>query len=226
MSAAVILVAAGRGERLGKGPKAFALLAGQSLLLRSARVFETSPAIGAIVAVVPRDLKGDAASQLATLAKLSAIVAGGARRQDSVLEGLRALGSSFDGVVLVHDAARPFVDAALVERVVSGATRNGSAVPVAPVADTMKRIDGNRIVETLDRGQLAAAQTPQGFAYRTLLDAYEDAARAGATVTDESMAVERCGGSVYVVDGSPFNRKITTSEDWAWAEPLAQSASR
>jgi 2-C-methyl-D-erythritol 4-phosphate cytidylyltransferase len=222
MSAAVILVAAGRGERLGKGPKAFVALAGESLLRRAARAFEESAGISAIVAVVPQDMVEAARAQLAPCSKLGTVVAGGARRQDSVLAGLRALPKDWDGVVLVHDAARPFVDREVIERVIDGATRNGSAVPVAAVADTMKRLVGDRIVETLDRGELAAAQTPQGFRYTTLLEAYEDAERSGATLSDESMAVERRGHPVYAVAGSPFNRKITTVEDWAWAEPLAR----
>lgn len=221
MSVAAILVAAGRGERLGKGPKAFVKLAGQSLLLRCARVFEEAPSVGVIVAVVPLDLKSEARAQLAPLAKVSAVVAGGDMRQDSVLEGLRSLGSDFDGVILVHDAARPFVDVDLVERVSFAAARNGSAVPVAPVLDTMKRISGDRVIETLDRHTLGAAQTPQGFRYTLLRNAYEVAVASGATVTDDAMALELRGEPVYVVQGSPFNRKITTLEDWAWAEPLA-----
>ncbi len=226
MSAAVIIVAAGRGARLGKGPKAFAELAGESLLVRSARAFEAAPAVGTIIAVVPREKLGDAAAQLSSVRKLAAVVAGGERRQDSVLEGLRALGPDYGGVVLVHDAARPFVDVELIERVAAGAADKGSAVPVWFLADTVKRVKDERIVETLGRDELRAAQTPQGFAFRVLLEAYEDAARNGVVVTDEAMVVERRGNPVYVVEGSPLNRKITTAEDWAWADSLLAGARR
>jgi len=219
MTSLAILVAAGRGERMGLGrPKAFLELAGEALVLRSARVFDEAPSVGAIVAVVPEAELDAARAVLAPLRKLLAVVPGGERRQDSVLAGLKTVPDGFEGVVLVHDAARPLVDVGLVEAVAREAEGAGAALPVLPVVDTVKRVRDGLVVETLDRGQLGAAQTPQGFRYALLVEAYEAALRDGLTVTDEAMAVERLGAPVVAVPGSPRNRKITTPEDLEWAE--------
>jgi 2-C-methyl-D-erythritol 4-phosphate cytidylyltransferase len=227
MQALAILVAAGRGERMGAGrPKAFRDLAGEPLLLKAARVFERAPSVGAIVAVVPSDEVEAARDLLAPLQKLRAVVAGGSRRQDSVLEGLKRAPEGFDGVVLVHDAARPFVEVPLVEAVLRAAAESGAALPVLGLVDTVKRVRDGRVVETLDRSELGAAQTPQGFRFRVLVEAYEAAFRDGITLTDEAMAVERLGVRVTAVPGSARNRKITTPEDLAWAEGVASGAVR
>jgi 2-C-methyl-D-erythritol 4-phosphate cytidylyltransferase len=227
MQALAILVAAGRGERMGAGrPKAFRDLAGEPLLLKAAQVFERAPSVGAIVAVVPSDEVEAARDLLAPLGKLRAVVAGGSRRQDSVLEGLKQAPQGFDGVVLVHDAARPFVEVPLVEAVLGAAGESGAALPVLGLVDTVKRVRDGRVLETLDRSELGAAQTPQGFRFRLLVEAYEAAFRDGITLTDEAMAVERLGIPVIAVPGSARNRKITTPEDLAWAEGVASGAFR
>jgi 2-C-methyl-D-erythritol 4-phosphate cytidylyltransferase len=219
--AIAILVAAGRGERMGAmRPKAFLPLGGEPMLLKSARPFEAAPSVGSIVAVVPAADVDAAQSLLAPLHKLVAVVAGGTRRQDSVLEGMRQAPAGFDGIVLVHDAARPFVDEALIEAVIGAATRAGAALPVLPLVDTIKRVREDLVVETLDRAELGAAQTPQGFRMDLLARAYEQAFRDHVTLTDEAIAIERIGAAVAVVPGSPRNRKITTPEDLAWAEDL------
>ena len=219
MSSLAILVAAGRGERLGDvRPKAFVELAGQALVLRSARAFDEAPSVSGIVAVVPRAEVGAARLLLAPVRKLVAVVPGGERRQDSVLEGLRQAPDGFDGVVLVHDAARPLVEVSLVEAVSRAAAEVGAALPVLPLADTVKRVRDGLVVATLDREELGAAQTPQGFRLALLVEAYEAAFRDRVTLTDEAMAVERLGAPVRAIPGSPRNRKITTPEDLAWAE--------
>lgn len=219
MSALAILVAAGRGERMGAGrPKAFLVLAGEPILLRSARAFEAAPTVGSIVAVVPEGQIEAARSLLAPIRKLRAVVAGGIRRQDSVLAGLKEVPPGFAGVVLVHDAARPFVEPALVDAVATAAAEVGAALPVLPVVDTIKRVSDGRVLGTVDRSELGSAQTPQGFRFDVLVRAYEQAFRERLTVTDEAMAVERLGEPVAAVAGSSFNRKITTPEDLAWAE--------
>jgi 2-C-methyl-D-erythritol 4-phosphate cytidylyltransferase len=208
-------------------PKAFLELAGQSLLLRSALVFEAVEDVGQIVAVVPAGEEPLARAMLSSVSKLSAVVRGGERRQDSVQAGLQAAPEGFDGVVLVHDAARPLVDGALVAEVIRSAAAIGAAVPVLPVVDTVKRLRDGRVVETIDRSELGAAQTPQGFRRAVLERAYEAAFTAGLTVTDEAMAVERTGGAVAAVPGSPRNRKLTTPEDLEWAEgELARETGR
>ena len=205
-------------------PKAFLDLAGQPLVLRAARAFEAAPSVEGIVAVVPEAEVEGASALLQPVAGLLAVVPGGARRQDSVLEGLKQVPSGFDGVVLVHDAARPLVDTPLIESVVRGAGEVGAALPVLPLVDTVKRVENDTVVETLDRRELAAAQTPQGFRLEVLASAYEAAFRDRVTVTDEAMAVERAGGRVKAVPGSPGNRKITTPEDLAWAEGMVRGA--
>jgi 2-C-methyl-D-erythritol 4-phosphate cytidylyltransferase len=219
MPSLAILVAAGRGERMGAlRPKAFLELAGQPLVLRSARAFDEAPSVIGIVAVVPEAEVTTARTLLAPVRKLLAVVPGGERRQDSVLEGLKQAPAGFDGVVLVHDAARPLVEVSLVEAVARAAAEAGAALPVLPVTDTVKRVRDGLVVETLDRDELGAAQTPQGFRLALLVEAYEAAYRDRLTVTDEAMAVERLGAPVRVLPGSPRNRKITTPEDLAWAE--------
>ena len=204
---------------MGQGrPKAFLELAGEALVLRSARVFDEASSVGAIVAVVPEAEVQAARALLAPVRKLLAVVPGGQRRQDSVLAGLKRAPDGFEGVVLVHDAARPLVEIGLVEAVAREAARSGAALPVLPVVDTVKRLRDGLVVETLERGELGAAQTPQGFRHALLVEAYEAAFRDGLTVSDEAMAVERLGAPVVAVPGSPRNRKITTPEDLEWAE--------
>ncbi len=221
MRTLAILVAAGRGERMGADrPKAFLTLAGKPLLLWSAEALAAAPSVDALVAVVPENEITTAREMLAPVPKVRVVTAGGARRQDSVLEGLKQAPDGFDGVVLVHDAARPLVETAVVEAVVEAARRSGAALPVLAVTDTVKRIRDGRVVETLDRSELAGAQTPQGFRYELLARAYEEAFRARTTLTDESSALERIGAPVVAVAGSSRNRKITTLEDLAWAELL------
>jgi 2-C-methyl-D-erythritol 4-phosphate cytidylyltransferase len=222
-----IIVAAGRGERMGAGrPKAFIEVGGESMLVRSARAFDRAASVQSIVAVVP-DSEIDAASRLlGSVAKVAAIVAGGPRRQDSVLEGMKTAPEGFDGVVLVHDAARPFVTAVLIDALAAEAKRAGAAVPLWPVADTVKRVRDGFVVETVDRAELHAAQTPQAFRLSLLVRAYESAFHDHVTVTDEAMAVERIGLPVAAVSGEAMNRKVTTPEDLVWAEAMLATTER
>jgi 2-C-methyl-D-erythritol 4-phosphate cytidylyltransferase len=221
MDTLAILVAAGRGERLGASlPKAFVPVRGQTLLRRSAAALAAARSVDALVAVVPEGCVERAREDLSGVPRLLAVVEGGARRQDSVLEGLKQAPDDFAGVVLVHDAARPFVDAAIVDEAAAAAAAVGAAIPVVPIADTVKRVVGGRVVETLERSELFAAQTPQAVRFALLGRALEEAFRDGVTVTDEAAAVERLGEPVAVVDGHPRNRKITTPDDLAWAERM------
>lgn len=199
----VILVAAGSGERFGR-PKAHVELGGLSLLERSARAFADFPARVAVL------------RQPATLEGWT-VVTGGARRRDSVANGLAALPDDVE-IVLVHDAARPLVPADVVERVVEAARRHGCVIPAIPIPDTIKRVTGDRVVETLDRSTLVAVQTPQAF-HRDLLgralESFADDA------TDEAGLVERLNEPVHVVAGDPRNIKITHPADLAVAAALA-----
>jgi 2-C-methyl-D-erythritol 4-phosphate cytidylyltransferase/2-C-methyl-D-erythritol 2,4-cyclodiphosphate synthase len=148
--------------------------------------------------------------------------AGGARRQDSVRAGLDALAGEPPAAVVVHDAVRPFASPALVERVGAEAQRGRSVVPAIPTADTLKRVDGERVVETLDRSLVVAVQTPQGFPFE-LLRAAHAAWPEIEEATDDAAVCERFGAPIAWVPGEPANRKLTDADDWWWAERLVES---
>jgi 2-C-methyl-D-erythritol 4-phosphate cytidylyltransferase len=139
---------------------------------------------------------------------------GGPERQDSVYHGLCRLSDQVE-IVLVHDAARPFVSAPLVGRIIEGARRYRACIPALPVGETVKEVQRGQVVQTLDRRDLLIAQTPQGFEADLLRKAFEQARKEAFLGTDESMLVERLGLSVHVVEGEPENRKITWKEDLA-----------
>ncbi len=216
-----ILAAGGSGVRAGMA-KQWLVLAGETVLRRSARLLAGCDAVDEVTAVVPAaDLeRGEA--ELAGLEKPVRTVAGGERRADSVQNGLAALQGC--AVVLVHDAARPFASRALVARVAEVAVRDGAALAATPVADTVKRAvaahaEGKegRVAETLDRRALWLAQTPQGFRRDLLLAAFAAAGAEASAATDECALVERLGAPVTLVPGEPGNFKITTPEDVARA---------
>ncbi len=214
---AVVIAAAGEGRRLGsRRPKALVPLAGLPLFLHSLRAFARLPFVREIALVLPAAcvdrVRRSHGRELARL-KVTAVVAGGARRQDSVLAGLRATGSP---LLLVHDAARPLVTAADIRRVVRAAARHGAAVLAAPAVDTVKIVNGRRrVVETPDRARVWLAQTPQGFRRAVLETAYRRNGRRDAT--DDVQLVERTGGQVVVVPATSPNFKVTTPEDLARA---------
>ncbi|HET7294867.1 MAG TPA: 2-C-methyl-D-erythritol 4-phosphate cytidylyltransferase [Vicinamibacteria bacterium] len=227
MKALAIVVAAGKGERMGGArPKAFLPVAGEAMLLRAARAFDAAETVDTLVVVVPPNEVDAARCLLGPVRKPLLVVPGGERRQDSVLEGMKRAPDGFDGIVLVHDAARPFVEPELIDAVARAAEAHGAAIPIVPLTDTIKRLEAGRVAGTLDRDALAAAQTPQGFRYALLARAYEEADRARVDVTDEAMAVERLGALVATLPGSHRNRKLTTPEDLAWAEALSSAETR
>jgi 2-C-methyl-D-erythritol 4-phosphate cytidylyltransferase len=224
MKALAILVAAGRGERMGADrPKAFVPLAGQPMLLHAARAFDAAPSVDGIVVVVPAERIDAAREMLVGVRAVREVVGGGERRQDSVRRGLDALPPGFDGIVLVHDAARALVEVGLIESVLRAAEEHDAALPVLGLVDTVKRLRDDRVVETLDRNELGAAQTPQAFRVALLRRAYDRADRDDVVLTDEAMAVERLGEPVIAVPGSARNRKLTTPEDLAWAETVLRA---
>lgn len=223
MSVAAVVVAAGRGERLGGSvPKAFVPLAGRPLLAYSLEALAAVRAVERVVPVLaPRDRgRWDAvAAELGGMPKLAAPVGGGARRQDSVGAGLAALGGEATWV-LVHDAARPLVRAEAVERVLEAARRDGAAILASPARDTLKRVREGRVLDTPPRSELWGAQTPQAFAVALLREALAKAEADGFTGTDDAQLVERLGAAVAVVPGDPDNLKITDPADLVLAELL------
>jgi 2-C-methyl-D-erythritol 4-phosphate cytidylyltransferase len=217
----VVIAAAGAGTRLGAGrPKALLPLGGEPLLRHSLRALLGHPLIGPIAAAVPDPAEVSAA--LGEMDRRVRLVRGGRTRQESVRAALESLPET--DLVLVHDAARPFVDRGLVDAVIEAALRHGAAVPVVPVADTLKRLAPGGVVErTLERGDLVLAQTPQGFRGDLLRRAHAAAARAGEEGTDDAVLVERLGEPVAVVEGFATNLKITSRDDLALAEAILRS---
>jgi 2-C-methyl-D-erythritol 4-phosphate cytidylyltransferase len=222
-----VVVAGGGGERLGGDrPKAFASFAGRTLLAASLQAFEEHHGIDGIVCVVPEGWE-ERTSLLADdmcADKIAAAVAGGPSRAESVRNGLQQVPDTA-AFVLVHDAARPLVSAELIDRVLRGlAEGHDGVVPAVALIDTVKRVDGRGIVETLDRSALVAVQTPQGFPLDVLRRAIADAGDELAAATDCASLVERAGGRAVWVDGDPRNLKVTTRADLRRAEQLAREA--
>jgi 2-C-methyl-D-erythritol 4-phosphate cytidylyltransferase len=221
MSVAALLLAAGRGERLGRQQsKAFVPLAGRPLLLHALAALSASPAIDRIVPVIARtDLEAWQAlsRELAPFPKLAPAVFGGAERQDSVRAGLEALGPEVR-LVAVHDAARPFLRPDDVARVVEAARAGGAAILAVPVADTIKRARAGRVIETPPRAECWAAQTPQVFRVELLREGLAKATAEGRLATDDAQLVEWLGVEVALVEGDRGNWKLTRPEDLAAAE--------
>jgi 2-C-methyl-D-erythritol 4-phosphate cytidylyltransferase len=218
-SVVAIVVAAGRGERLGVGQrKQYVELGGVPILVRTLRGIEACAAVDSIVLAIPGD-DGALVRDLVArhgLGRIAAIVEGGQTRRDSVARALAEVPGAAE-VVLVHDGVRPLLSVALVERVIDAARAHGAAVPVLPPKDTIKRGGKGWLSETLDRSTLWLAQTPQGFRADLLRRAH---AQPGADATDDAQLVERLGQAIASVFGEPANLKITTPEDVVVAEAL------
>jgi 2-C-methyl-D-erythritol 4-phosphate cytidylyltransferase / 2-C-methyl-D-erythritol 2,4-cyclodiphosphate synthase len=221
VSAWTVLLAAGSGTRLAGATngvkKQFLCLDGRPLYWRSLAALARCPGLAGVVVVFPPDDLSDAGRDLAERLAAESLgldvtwTAGGARRQDSVRNGLSALPPGCRQV-LVHDAARPFVSPALINRVLAALDAGQRAViPAVPVTDTVKLLAGDTVARTLPRDELAAVQTPQGFTVALLRQAF--AAAEDFTATDDASLVERLGQPVFTVPGDPANMKITTPED-------------
>src|SRR5207302_3502513 len=217
---AAVVVAAGRGLRAGGDvPKQYRMLAGEPVLRPSLALFASHAAVSEVQPVIhPED--GARFEAAARRLNLLPPVFGGATRQASVRAGLQALESRTPDLVLVHDAARPFASDALVSRAIAAARANGAAVPVIPVADTVKAVDAaGAVSETLDRARLRFVQTPQAFAYAGLLASHRRAKAAGRDdFTDDAALAEWAGLTVTTFAGEPDNVKLTTDADFMRAE--------
>ena len=224
MTIAALIVAAGRGSRMGGSrPKALLALGGTPMLGRAVGAFAAHPRIETIVAAVADPEEARAA--LGADASRVTLVRGGAERHDSVRLGLEAIGAS--EIVLVHDAARPLVPRRIIDAVIEAAERHGAAIPVLAVTDTVKRLrEDGTVAATVPREDLRLAQTPQGFRADVLRAAYERAEGAGDFATDDAGLVERAGGRVVTVEGALVNMKITTPADLDLAEALIERQAR
>ncbi|NNC11673.1 2-C-methyl-D-erythritol 2,4-cyclodiphosphate synthase [Planctomonas sp. JC2975] len=220
---AVIVVAAGSGTRLGAAvPKAFVTAGGRTLLEHAVHAVNGMRQAVQLIAVVPADRLDDSQSLLDSVSPGARAVTGGVTRQASVAAGLASLEDAID-VVLVHDAARAFTPSSLFDEVVASVDVSGEgAVPGLPVSDTVKRTDADsRITATVDRSELVAVQTPQGFPRDRLVAAY---AAATEDVTDDAALVAAIGHPVRIVAGDPLAFKVTTPADLARAEQLLGAA--
>jgi 2-C-methyl-D-erythritol 4-phosphate cytidylyltransferase len=218
----VLLPAGGRGERAGRGlPKQFRPIAGVPMLLRAIRPFAAHPRVRAIVVALPADAAEQPPTWLAPLVgDHLRVVPGGTTRAASVRAALSALDPQC-AIVLVHDAARPFVATGEIDAVIAAAEQGSGAVAAIPVSDTLKRsADGRRITATEPRHGLWRALTPQGFPRTLLENAYRTADDLEAT--DDAALVEAAGGTVVLVPGRTTNIKVTTADDFAVAEAMAR----
>ncbi len=228
MSVFVILPAAGIGTRMasaGNAPKQFLTLGGLPLLIHSVRAFLAVPRVSAIYVSVRGNEQPRVAELIAehNLAARVQVVTGGDTRQESVSNALAALPSTAEAdIVLVHDAVRPLIDAATIDRTIDAIEKHGAAIVGTPAVDTIKQVertaDGALITATIPREIIVHAQTPQGARVPLMRRAFAEAAKDEFTGTDEASLLERAGASVFVVQGSSRNFKVTQPGDLEIAE--------
>ena len=229
MQVFAILPAAGVGTRMAASqPKQFLELNGLPILIHSLRAFAAVPRVTAIYVAVRRNEMERVEAQVAEHAEKFDfagrvhVVAGGDNRQESVANALAALKSEDDDIVLVHDAVRPLIDKATIERTIDAVMTHGAAIVGLPAIDTVKQVErtahGALVTSTIPREFVVLAQTPQGFRYGLLRRAFAEATEDGFVGTDEASVVERAGHPIAVVPGSQVNLKITQPGDLALAE--------
>jgi 2-C-methyl-D-erythritol 4-phosphate cytidylyltransferase len=233
----VIVPAAGMGTRMAPGhatpnaPKQFLSLEGVPILVHSLRAFADVSRVSCIYVAVRKAEMGRMESPIAehALSSRVRVVEGGDTRQDSVSRALKALPAGDDDIVLVHDAVRPLIDPATIERTIEAVESYGAAIVGLPAVDTIKQVErtarGAIVTATIPREYIVQAQTPQGFRYGLLRKAFADAETDGFIGTDEASIVERSGNQVAVVLGSPANLKITHPGDLKLAEFYLQHRS-
>ncbi len=215
-----VVVAAGLSTRMGGGDKLGMVVGGRPVLAWTLAALAAAPIVRRIVVVTAAARVGEISAAPWLPSRVAAVVEGGARRQDSVASGVAALGDGLpDDVILVHDGARPLVSPELVARVAAAAAEHGAAIPVVPVAETLKRVVDGQVAATVDRALLAAAQTPQGIRRDILARGWAERPPGGAaTWSDEAALLEACRIPVHVVPGESMNLKVTLLDDLARVE--------
>ncbi len=217
MSVIVLIPAAGMGRRMQASlNKQYLSLNDRPILAHTLTLFDDHPRVDHIYIISPADEIPFCRSEVVQrfgFRKVREVVAGGAERQDSVRNGLRACKAGADDVVLIHDGVRPFFPPELLDAVIDTAAHVGGCVVGVPVKDTIKEVEDGLICATPERSRLWQAQTPQGFRYPLILDAHEQALFEGWRRTDDASLVERLGLPVAMLEGSYRNIKITTPED-------------
>lgn len=227
MKVAVIIAGGGIGKRMGSDrPKQYLELNGRPMICHTLDRFMGIEDIRKIVVVLPSDFapsfQDDILKPYDYDLSFIEILEGGVKRQDSVRNGLMAVPDDFD-VVLVHDACRPFITKDLIRRSIETAYGEGAAIIAAPIKETLKKVNGGAIDETVDRQHLWGAQTPQAFRLGILRKAIEKAYQDGFYGTDDAILVERLGGKVKIIEGDYRNIKITAPEDLIVAEAIAKT---
>ena len=218
-----VIVAAGSASRMGGIDKVMAPLGGEPMIARTVWAFQDCDAVSEIVIVTRPDLILPITELCKACSKVTAVVAGGNSRQESVGNGLNALSKDIK-LAAIHDGARPLITWQLIDWVIRAANTYGAAAPAIPVKDTVKTVEGGIVVNTPDRSKLRAVQTPQVFDIDLLKGALLKAQQDGAEVTDDCSAVERLGMKVKVVEGDEKNLKVTTPMDLKIAEMLLEEA--
>ncbi|SFA48524.1 2-C-methyl-D-erythritol 4-phosphate cytidylyltransferase [Parageobacillus thermantarcticus] len=217
----VVIPAAGQGKRMKAGMnKQLMELQNEPLIVRTLKVFENDEWCRGIIVVI-NEAERTQFEQLFSrfhIKKITAIVGGGKERQHSVYNGLQAIKNS--DIVLIHDGARPFVTIELIHQLVNEAKEHGAAIPAVRVKDTVKKVRGQFVEETVERSSLWAVQTPQAFHVSLALRAHEQAQKDGYIGTDDASLVERIGGKVKIVEGDYRNIKLTTPDDLLFAEAI------
>jgi len=211
-----VIVAGGSGERFGR-KKQFLDLLGIPIIKRTVSCFDRHPAVERIVVVVPEADIPEARRILNGVSKELVVTNGGQKRQESVMNGLRCAHDS--QAVLIHDGVRPFITQDLIDRVTGGLKGVDGCIPALEVTDTLKEVRQGMVVRTIPRKGLFQVQTPQAFVAHTLINAHENAAE-GAVFTDDSSLLEAHGKTVRIVEGDPYNMKITFREDMMLAEAI------
>ncbi|WP_242145438.1 MULTISPECIES: 2-C-methyl-D-erythritol 4-phosphate cytidylyltransferase [unclassified Bacillus cereus group] len=215
----LIIPAAGQGKRMGAGKnKLFLLINEVPIIVHTLRAFEKDEACEKIIMAINEQERSDfeALIQKYDIRKNVQFIQGGAERQDSVYNALQYVKET--EYVLVHDGARPFVTNKMIHEVLIVAKEKGASVCAVPVKDTIKKVVNDAVFETVERSQLRAVQTPQGFSVSILLEAHQSAKQSCFLGTDDASLVERIGKEVGVVEGSYYNIKVTTPEDLLIAE--------
>jgi 2-C-methyl-D-erythritol 4-phosphate cytidylyltransferase len=199
-------------------------LGGVPLLVHTLRRFEACEAVDQVILVLQPNLTSEVLALLPrhNLKKIVRVVGGGAERQDSVYRGLQVVNGESAGIVLVHDAARPFIKPDEIRAVIERAENKGAAIMASPAVDTIKQVQQSTIRRTLNRQLIYYAQTPQAFRYAIIKEAYDKAFAEGFLATDDAQLVERLGHKVSVVEGSQINIKITRPFDLKIAEVIHQ----
>ena len=228
MFVSAIIAAGGRGQRFGGAvPKQMLSVGGQSVLERSVALFLSHPQIDELVIALPAEFVAEPPPYLRATSKPVRIVAGGDRRQDSVLNAFQAISAEAE-LVVIHDAARPFASAGLIARTIAAAAESGAALAAMPARDTVKMADGQLVPfvsQTIPREAVYLAQTPQVFSRRVLRDALA-LGEGGPDATDEAALAERAGHPVRLVEGEQANIKITTPEDLPVVDAILRTRSQ